>query len=117
MSQDKPVAGQTFTEKIETAGDQLVSTVTSLLHDSSVRRVTIRNEQGRELFSLPMNAGIAVGGIAVLAAPTLAAIGAIAALVTRVSLDIERTDVTGTEAMVVDATPADGEDDASGSED
>lgn len=101
---------QSFTERIELAGDQLVSTITGLVKDSTVRRIVIRDQNDKELFAVPMPAGVAIGGLAVLAAPTLAAIGAITALVTKVHLDIVRTDVGPGEGPVVDGQtqPSDG---------
>lgn len=85
--------GRTFYEWIEVGGEQLISTITQLVKDGNVRRIILRDSTGRELFSVPMTAGVAVSGLAVLAAPTLAAIGAITALVTKVTLEVERIDV------------------------
>lgn len=94
-----------FSERIDVAGDQVVAAVKQLLKDGSVRRIILRDDNGRELFSVPMNVGAAVGGLAVLAAPTLAAVGAITALVTKVTIDIERTDITPEAPDVVDIEP------------
>ncbi len=96
-----------FTERIEVAADELVSTVKGLLEQGNVRRVTVRNKEGKKLFSVPLSAGIAVGGVAVMAAPTLAAIASIAALVTSVTVEVERTDVVH-DATAVDADLASG---------
>ena len=101
--QGSPAGGaKSFTERVELAGDQLVSTITGLVKDSTVRRIVIRDHNDRKLFAVPMPAGVAIGGLAVVAVPTLAAIGAIAALVTKVHLDIERTDVGAGDGPVVD---------------
>lgn len=98
-----PTGGaKSFTERVELAGDQVVSTVMGLLKDSTVRRIVIRDQYDKELFSVPMPAGVALGGLAVFAAPTLAAIGAITALVTKVHLDIVRTDIASGDGPVVD---------------
>lgn len=83
--------GKEFVEQIEVAGDQLVSKVKELLAEGSARRLVIHSEDGKELFSLPMNVGVAGAGIVTLAAPLLAAVGAVAALVTKVRIDIVRT--------------------------
>ena len=84
--------GKEFVEQIEVAGDQLVSTVKRLISDGSTRRIVLRSEDGKELFSLPMNVGVAAGGVVTLAAPLLAAVGAVAALVSHVQLDVVRVD-------------------------
>jgi len=91
-----------FTERIEVAADELVSTVKDLLKQGNVRRVTVRNKDGKKVLSVPMTAGVAVGGVAVLAAPTLAAIASIAALATSTTLEVERTDVVDADAVVND---------------
>jgi urease accessory protein UreE len=70
-----------FVEQVEIAGDQL-----------GTRRVVLRSAEGRELLSLPMNVGVAAGGVVTLAAPLLAAVGAVAALVSHVQLDVVRVD-------------------------
>lgn len=82
--------GKEIVEQIEVAGDQLVSTVKRLISDGSTRRIVLRSEDGKELFSLPMNVGVAGAGIMTLASPLLAAIGAVAALVSKVHIDVVR---------------------------
>ncbi len=84
--------GRTVIDWLEVAGDQLVVTVKQLLKDTSVRRIILRDSKGKELFSVPMNAGLAVGGVAVLAAPVVAALGVVAAMVTNVTIEVERID-------------------------
>lgn len=112
QSQQGGPGSKSFTERIELAGDQLVSTITGLVKDSTVRRIVIRDQNDKKLFAVPMPAGVAIGGLAVLAAPTLAAIGAITALVTKVHLDIVRTDVGPGDGPVVDAQTDGGDDPA-----
>lgn len=79
-----------FVEQVEIAGDQLVAKIKELVAEGSTRRVMLRSAEGRELFSLPMNVGVAAGGVVTLAAPLLAAVGAVAALVSHVQLDVMR---------------------------
>lgn len=85
------MAEQTFTEKMQAAGDQLVETIKRLVSEGNVRKITLRSGSGRQLFSLPLGAGVVAGGVAVLAAPTLAAIAAIAALFSSVTVEVVRT--------------------------
>ncbi len=84
--------GTSWTERIEVASAEALETIKSLIREGNVRRVTIKNSNGRELLSLPVTAGAAIGGVAVLAVPTVAAIAAFTALLTQVTLEIERTD-------------------------
>lgn len=88
-------APRTVVDWITVAGDQLIATIKQLVADGNVRRVILRDSSGREFLSVPLTASAVVGGITVLAAPVLAAIGVIAAMVAEVTLEVERTDVDG----------------------
>jgi hypothetical protein len=66
--------------------------IKELVAEGGTRRVVLRSAEGRELLSLPMNVGVAAGGVVTLAAPLLAAVGAVAALVSHVQLDVVRVD-------------------------
>ncbi len=81
---------KTIIEEIEVAGDQLVKRVKELAEESSVRNLKIVANDGDVFLETPLNIGLVVGGVVVLAAPWLAILGAIAALVTRVRIVIER---------------------------
>jgi len=63
-------------------GDDLVRKVKEIIREGNVRRIIIKNEQGEEIIQMPLTVGV-VG--AVLYAP-LAALGAIAALVTNCTI-------------------------------
>ncbi len=79
---------KTRTEEFQLNGDALLAKVKELLHEGNIRRVVIKNEEGRTLIDIPLTVGV-VGAIL---APQLAAIGAIAALVTRGTIVVERVD-------------------------
>jgi hypothetical protein len=81
---------RTWTEEIEIAGRDLIGCVERVIREGNVRRVIIRDAAGTVLIELPLAAGVAVGGALVLAAPVLAALGAMAALVTNCRLQIVR---------------------------
>ena len=83
---------RSFTEEIEIAGHQLIETIRSLLAEGNVSRVRIRAEDGRVFLEIPLTAGALAGGVVVLTAPWLAAIGAIAGLAARVKVEIVRDD-------------------------
>jgi hypothetical protein len=97
MSDDRNTK-RTFKEEVEVAGTQLVDRVKELAKDSSTRRVIVRNPEGAELISLPLTVGVVAGGVLTLYAPLLAGLGAIAALVTRVKLEVIREEVAGPDA-------------------
>ena len=81
---------RTFTETFKVAADQLVDAFKKLLHEGNVRRVVIKQE-GRTIAEFPLTVGV----IGAVAAPMLAAIGAIAAVLTECTLDVERTTASG----------------------
>lgn len=74
------------TEEFKFDGDALMSKIKELVHAGNVRRVVIKNEDGKTLIDIPMTVGV----VGVLIAPQLAAIGAIAALVTRGTIVVEK---------------------------
>lgn len=77
---------ETTTEVIEVKGDDLVSKVKELVHEGNVRRVIIKNEDDQQILEIPLTVSV----LGALLAPSLAAIGAVAALVTNCTIEIER---------------------------
>jgi len=73
-------------EAFKLKGEDLVKKVKELIREGNVRRITILNKDGKEIVSMPLTLGV-VGAII---APPLAAIGAIAALVTECTIKVER---------------------------
>ncbi len=73
-------------EQYKVAGDRVVEKVKEIVREGNVRRITIRNEEGRTLIEIPLTIGV-VGAVL---APVWAAIGAIAALVANCSIEVER---------------------------
>jgi hypothetical protein len=76
------------TEEFQVSGDRLVAKIKELVHEGNIRRFTIKNEDGRTLVDIPLTVGV-VGAIV---APQLAAIGAIAALVTNCTIVVEKAE-------------------------
>ena len=89
-TQEKPVEKRTWIEEVEVTGNQLVERIKDLVQESSTRRVIVRAEDNKEIFSVPLTAGVIVGGFITLTLPVLAALGAVAALVTKVKLEVIR---------------------------
>jgi hypothetical protein len=81
----------TFTEQIEIAGSELVDRTKELIAEGNVRRLIVRNQDDEVLLEVPLTTGVAVGGVVTLIAPVLAALGAMAALLTHVKVEIVRT--------------------------
>ena len=73
-------------EEFEVTGDKVVETVKRLVHEGNIRRITIKDSNGVSLIEIPLTLGV-VGALLV---PVLAAIGALAALVTRCTIVVEK---------------------------
>jgi len=80
--------GKSVTEEFSVDSEDLVKRVKEILHEGNVTNIIVRDEQGKLLLELPVTAGL----IGVVLAPWLAALGAIAAIVTRCRISVERTD-------------------------
>jgi len=77
------------TEKFTVDGSEVVEKIKELIHQGNIRRVRLIHK-GRPLIDIPLTVGVPVAAVTVLAAPVLAAIGAIAALVTECTIEVER---------------------------
>ncbi|HEU4863122.1 MAG TPA: DUF4342 domain-containing protein [Candidatus Limnocylindria bacterium] len=74
------------TQEFQLNGDEVVAKVKELIHEGNIRRITIKNEDGRTMLEVPLTIGLI--GAALL--PVFAAIGAAAALATRCTIVVER---------------------------
>jgi hypothetical protein len=74
------------TESYQVSGEKLLSKIKEIIAEGNVRKVTIKNKEGKELITFPLTVGV-VGAVL---APTLAAVGAVAALVTECTIVVER---------------------------
>jgi len=82
------------TQEFTLNGDEVLAKVKDLIHEGNIRRISIKNEEGRTMLEVPLTLGLI--GAALL--PVFAAIGAAAALATRCTIVVER-----------DVPPGDGE--------
>jgi len=83
-----PTEATSRTEEFRTTGDELLAKTKELVHQGNIRRLIIKNEDGRTLIEIPLTIGLI--GAALL--PVFAAVGAIAALATDCSIVVERVD-------------------------
>ncbi len=84
---------RTWTEEIEVAGKDLVDRIKEIIKAGNVRKVILRTPDGKLLLEIPLTAGAVAGGVVVLVAPVLAALGAMAALLAKVKIEVIRTDL------------------------
>ncbi len=80
------VTRENVEEKFEVVGEDLVEKVKSLLHEANVRRIIIKNQEGKTVFEVPCSVGV-IGAVLV---PILAALGAIATLAMKYTIIVER---------------------------
>lgn len=73
-------------EQFKVNGDEIIKKVKDLIHEGNVRRIIIRNEDGKDLIEIPVT--FAIVGAAI--APVLAAVGAIAGVLTKCTLVVVR---------------------------
>lgn len=83
---------RTWVEEIELAGSELVGRIKELIAEGNVRRLIIKKPDGSLLLEVPLTAGVAVGTAFTVLAPVLAALGAMAALLVRVKVEIVRVE-------------------------
>ena len=75
-------------EEFRVDGERLISKIKEIIHEGNIRRVIIKDKEGKTVLEIPMTFGV----VGALIAPQLAAIGAIAALVTEATIVVERAD-------------------------
>lgn len=73
-------------EEFKISGEELLGKVKNLIQEGNVRSITIINKDGKTIMELPLTIGV-VGAVL---APVLAAVGAVAALVTECTIKVER---------------------------
>lgn len=73
-------------EEFKVSGAKLVEKLKSLIKEGNVRRVVLRNPQGRVLLDVPLNAGIAASALL----PFWAAVASVAVLATDYTVQVER---------------------------
>ena len=75
---------KTFKEELKVSGEQLVQTVKKLVKEANVRKLIIKNEKGETLMEIP----VTVASVGAILLPVLAALGAVAALVTNCTIEV-----------------------------
>ncbi len=76
------------TEEFRVNGEELLARIKKLVHEGNIRRIIIKNKEGSIVMEIPMTIGV----VGALLAPTLAAVGAIAALITEATVVVEKTE-------------------------
>ena len=105
-------AAGTF-EDVKVASSQIVDKVRDLIEEGNVRRISLRKGE-RVLFEIPLTVGVGAGAAALLTSPLLAAVGAVAALVSDITVVVERDDdaADSADASAADTSKTSGSGDA-----
>jgi len=75
-----------MSEEFKVSGEQLLAKVKEIIKEGNARAVTIKDKNGNVILSIPLTFGV----IGAVLAPMLAAVGAVAALVTECTIAVER---------------------------
>ncbi len=95
-STEKPAATDdhahkpSWTEQIHVRGDELVACVKRLAAEGQVKRIRVIEPDGDIMIEMPLTIGAIAGGAVILAAPLLAVVGALAAFVAEVKIEVVR---------------------------
>jgi Domain of unknown function (DUF4342) len=85
MTEEKKT-GQTLYEEFRVTGGEILDKIKELLHQGNVRRIILKDEKGKTFMEIPLTVGV-VGAIV---APVLAAVGAVAALASNLTIVVEK---------------------------
>ena len=85
MTEEKKEAKTRF-EEFRVNGGELLNKVKEIIHEGNVRRIILKDEHGKTFMEIPLTVGV-VGAIV---APVLAAVGAIAALASSLTIVVEK---------------------------
>ena len=77
---------ETRKEEFNLNGSDIIAKIKELIHEGNIRRIIIKNEEGRTLIEIPLTLGVVGAALA----PVLAAVGAIGALVAKMSIVVEK---------------------------
>jgi hypothetical protein len=76
------------TEEFNVNGEELLARIKKMIHEGNIRRIIIKDKEGKTVMEIPLTIGV----VGVLLAPTLAALGAVAALVTEATVVVEKVE-------------------------
>jgi hypothetical protein len=79
---------KTRTEEFKLDGGMVLDKIKELIRQGNIRRIILKNEEGKTLIEIPLTVGVV--GVALL--PVLAAVGALAAVATRMTVVVEKTE-------------------------
>ena len=88
QKKDDQHKGKARTEEFKLNGGEILDKIKEVLHEGNIRRIILKDEKGKVFLEIPLTVGI-LGAALV---PVLAAVGAIAALVSKLTIVVEKVD-------------------------
>lgn len=88
MGPSKKKSDNSRKEEFKLNGGEIIDKIKELIHEGNIRRIIIKNESGDTIIEIPLTLGVVGAALA----PVLAAVGAIAALVTKMTIVVEKID-------------------------
>jgi hypothetical protein len=86
--EEKKCQEKTRTEEFRVNGGEILNKIKEIIHEGNVRRIILKDEHGKTFLEIPLTVGV----VGALVAPILAAVGAIAALASNLTVVVEKTD-------------------------
>lgn len=91
-------------EEFKVRGKELVDKVGELIREGNVRRIIVKDEKGNTFVEIPLT----VATVGAIAAPVLAGLGAIAALIAHFTIVVEKVQPRGDGGSPPSEPPASG---------
>ncbi len=79
---------KTRTEEFKINGNEILNKIKELVHEGNIRRIILKTDDGKTFLEVPLTVGV----VGTLIAPVWAAIGAVAALVSKLTIVVEKAD-------------------------
>ena len=86
MTEEKK-EGPSRYEEFRVSGGEILNKVKEIIHEGNVRRIILKDDQGKTFMEIPLTVGV----VGALVAPVLAAVGAVAALASNLTIVVEKT--------------------------
>jgi Domain of unknown function (DUF4342) len=86
MTEEKKDAKTRF-EEFRVTGGEILDKIKEIVHEGNVRRIILKDDKGKTFMEIPLTVGV----VGALVAPVLAAVGAVAALASNLTIVVERT--------------------------
>jgi hypothetical protein len=83
---EKKTEGKTRIEEFRVTGGEILNKIKEVIHEGNARKIILKDENGKVFMEIPLTVGV----VGALVAPILAAVGAIAALASNLTIVVEK---------------------------